>query len=463
MGPTYTLLDMAFDNRIDMPKIKEIPIFYQEVIIANGRANISSTILTKNDLYNEIIWVTEILRWRPVTLLNTDYKILAKSLANRLHKIIAKLINTDQVGYIKQRYIGENIRLMFDIMSYTTENELDAILAQIDFEKAFDSIEWPFLYKTLKAYNFGDYYISWIKLLYSDIKSCVGNNGYYSKFFEITRSIRQGCPISALLFILVAEIIAIKIRENKEIKGITIDNVEIKLSLMADDTTLFVSNITSLERAIEEFQTFKNCSGLKLNIDKTEIIPMGNFRKNIESLCLPNSLANIQIQTGPFKALGIWFAQNESEIIELNFTERLKSMQKMINVWTSRNLSLRGKIMIIKALILPQIQFLFSMLFTPDQILKKIDDMLFKYLWSNKPPKIKHNTIIAPTQKGGLGMVDVYEVHTAAKCGWIKRLVNDSKGKWKGLMGTRLNLKQNQINKTSAKILSQQNPASTNK
>ena len=82
-------------------------------------------------------------------------------------------------------------------MSYTNENDIDAILAQIDFEKAFDSIEWPFLYKTLKSFNFGDHFISWIKLLYSDIKSCVGNNGYFSKFFEITRSIRQGCPISA--------------------------------------------------------------------------------------------------------------------------------------------------------------------------------------------------------------------------------------------------------------------------
>ena len=89
-----------------------------------------------------------------------------------------------------------------------------------------------------------------------------------------------------MLFILVAEIIAIKIRENKEIKGISIDNVEIKISLMADDTTLFVSNITSLERAIEEFQTFNNCSGLKLNIDKTEIIPMGNFRKKHRKLML---------------------------------------------------------------------------------------------------------------------------------------------------------------------------------
>ena len=78
---------------------------------------------------------------------------------------------------------------MFDLMSYTNKNDIDAILAQIDFEKAFDSIEWSFLYKTLKALNFGDYFISWIKLLYSDIESCVGNNGYFSKFFKLSRSI----------------------------------------------------------------------------------------------------------------------------------------------------------------------------------------------------------------------------------------------------------------------------------
>ena len=97
---------------------------------------------------------------------------------------------------------------------YCEENDIIAFLAQIDFEKAFDSIEWPFLYKCLKTFNFGDNFIHWIKILYNDISSCVGNNGYYSKRFKLSRSIRQGCPISALLFLLVAEIIAIHIRED---------------------------------------------------------------------------------------------------------------------------------------------------------------------------------------------------------------------------------------------------------
>ena len=158
--------------------------------------------------------------WRPVSLLNTDYKIIAKTLANRLHKVIAKILDEDKVGYIKGRFIGESVRKIFDILNYTEENDIEAIIAQIDFEKAFDSIEWPFLFKTLKAYNFWDKFIASIKMLYTDISSCVGNNGYYSKYFKLTRSIRQGCPISALLFILVAEIIAIKTRTDNKIKGI---------------------------------------------------------------------------------------------------------------------------------------------------------------------------------------------------------------------------------------------------
>ena len=138
----------------------------------------------------------------------------------------------------------------------------------------------------IKHFNFGDHFISRIKLLFSDIKSCVGNNGYFSKFFEITKSIRQGCPISALLFILVAEIIAIKIRSNKEIKGILIDDIELKIS--PDDTVLSISDIDSLKIAIIEFHKFIICSGLKLNIEKTEIIPLGNLIRNTDNKILPS-------------------------------------------------------------------------------------------------------------------------------------------------------------------------------
>ena len=145
--------------------------------------------------------------------------------------------------------------------------------------------------------------------------------------------------------------------------------------------------------------------------------------------------------------MGVWFSQNITEVIDLNFTERIKKMQQLINIWTSRSLSLKGKITIIRSVILPQIQFLFSMVYVPKEILDKVDKILFQFLWNNKPPKIRRNTIIAPISEGGLGMVDTYEVHAAAKCGWIKRLISKDNGKWKTVMWKMLNITRNLLNK----------------
>ena len=103
--------------------------------------------------------------WRPVSLLHTDYKILTKLLALRLKKVI---INYDQlVGYIKKQYIGENVRIISDILQYADLENIEAYITQIDFEKAFDSIEWEFLFVTLKTLNFGEIFISWIKTIYT--------------------------------------------------------------------------------------------------------------------------------------------------------------------------------------------------------------------------------------------------------------------------------------------------------
>ena len=182
--------------------------------------------------------------WRPITLLTTDYQILTKALAMRLQKSLPSLIDPDQVGYISGRYIGQNIRTIFDIMTYTDNFDLEPYITQVDFEKAFDSIEWPFLFHTLKLFGFGENFINWIKILHTDIQACVVNNCFFSPYFRLTRSIRQGCPISALLFLLVAEVLAIQIRENKDIKGIQIKEIEQKIGLMADDTTLFLADLS---------------------------------------------------------------------------------------------------------------------------------------------------------------------------------------------------------------------------
>ena len=121
--------------------------------------------------------------WRPLSLLNTNYKIIAKVLASRMQRILHKIINNDQSGYIKGRYIGENIRKILEVISFMDEKKLSGILLQLDFEKAFDSMSWQFLFKTLEKFNFGPKFISFIKTIYNKPLCCVTNNGYHSEFF----------------------------------------------------------------------------------------------------------------------------------------------------------------------------------------------------------------------------------------------------------------------------------------
>ena len=359
--------------------------------------------------------------WRPVSLLNTDYKILTKALAIRLQNVIRHLIHEDQVGYIKGR-----------------NEHKSGFITLIDFEKAFDSIEWPFLFKCLKNFNFGDNFISWIRILYTNIKSCVGNNGYYSDKFDVLRSVRQGCPISALLFILVAEILAINVRENDEIRGITYNNRSFQITQLADDTTLFLADLESVVISISLFQTFASVSGLTLNLDKSEIIPLGeNVHKNIK---LPQELKKLRYNNGAFKTLGIWCTNKKREKISLNFDEKIKKIEIVLNVWSMRALSLKGKVTILKSLIISQMTFLFSVLFVPEYILQKLDKLIFSFLWDGKTPKVKRETMINNINDGGLGMPDVYSVNSTSKISWIKRLTNERDCKWKILTLYMLNL-----------------------
>ena len=144
--------------------------------------------------------------WRPITLLNTDYKIATKAIAMRLEKVLPKIIHPCQAGYIKGRYIGECIRAISDIMSFTKQRNMPGAAVFLDFEKAFDSIEWNYLQKCLEIFKFGPQLQQWVKIFYNDISSCVLNNGFASKHFTLSRGVRQGCPLSGLLFIIGIEV-----------------------------------------------------------------------------------------------------------------------------------------------------------------------------------------------------------------------------------------------------------------
>ena len=137
--------------------------------------------------------------------------------------------------------MGDNIRLLYDIMHYLNKSNKPGLLVSIDFEKAFDSLKWSFMQNVLKQYGFKNNICRWISAFYANIESFVTVNGVTSTQFKIKRGCRQGDPISPYLFILCAEILACKVREYSEIKGINILGTEYKVSQFADDTSFLLN------------------------------------------------------------------------------------------------------------------------------------------------------------------------------------------------------------------------------
>ena len=180
--------------------------------------------------------IEKLKNWRPISLLNVDYKIATVAIANRIKPIITSIVDNSQTGFIKGRFIGENISLLFDIIETAEEQNNPGLLFFSDFEKAFDSLDHAYMFKCLKRLNFGNSFTKWIKLFYTDVKSCVANNGYMSNFFSIHRGVRQDWPLSTYLFIICIELLSYRISTHEDLKGIHFFK-EFRRSLFADDAS----------------------------------------------------------------------------------------------------------------------------------------------------------------------------------------------------------------------------------
>uniref|UniRef100_A0A803U0R0 Reverse transcriptase domain-containing protein n=1 Tax=Anolis carolinensis TaxID=28377 RepID=A0A803U0R0_ANOCA len=326
---------------------------FKKAIIPNSWQNANITLLHK-----EKTDPADLRNYRPISLLNNDYKIFTTILSNRLKKILNVRIKEDQSGFLPQRYLRNNIRTIINIVEYYENNPQKEVgLVFLDAEKAFDNTSWEFLLEMIKDMDTGFYFINAIKSIYSKQRANIIVNGRDTGYINIKKGTRQGCPLSPLLSIMTLEILLEEIRKDEELRGTKIRKDEYKIKAFADDVVCIVENpLETLPKWLDKIGKFGEVAGFKINRAKTKILTK-NINKDRKELL--QEISNLEI-TNKVKYLGIKITAHNSQLLKNNYEETWKEIKKKFDKWKFLSLSLLGRISIIKMSVLPRLMFLFQ-------------------------------------------------------------------------------------------------------
>lgn len=367
--------------------------------------------------------LTKVANWRPISLLNTDYKILSRAIANRLLKLLPNLISEEQTCSVKGRKISQNLLINRDFIEYANKNNLKASLISLDQMKAFDRVEWPFLIKTLQKMNFGNNFISHIELLYNSIYSRVKVNGFLTTSFLMGRGLRQGCPLSAILYVIVGEVLNMAINNDPLIKGVAIEGIEIKLSQYADDNCCFLIGDKSIYALFDLLKNFEKATGSKINISKTQALWLG------ENIGRTDKPLNLNWKITPITILGLPFGNED--LTNTVWQETLSNIRRTLKLWKRCNISLKSKISVIRTLLIPQIIYPTSVYPMKEKHMNEIKKIFEDFLWSSKRPKIRTNVLYLPIKLGGLGLPNLSKFQNALLLTWVKDIFQTCSTQWK--------------------------------
>lgn len=372
--------------------------------------------------------------YRPISLLTVDFKIISKLITRRLENLLPTLINPDQSGFVKARYASDNIRRLLDVIDYSALSGHQSLLISLDAEKAFDRVEFPYLFAVLKKFNFDESFLGWIRSLYRDPQAQVRVNGTLSDRFGLFRGCRQGCPLSPLLFNLAIEPLAEAIRSSTDIFGIDIGKKNNKISLYADDVILYLSTPEkSIPAALDLIKKFGRISGYKINLTKS-------------NACLLNTDISSELKRispftwtqGGFKYLGINVCQNLKDLFQVNYTPLLSKIKEELEYWNLLPISFIGRINVIKMNVLPRFNYLFQSLpcYLNKPFFQSINKIISSFIWKNSTPRISLKTLTKSKEKGGLGLPDFQLYYWAAQTkdiiSWIQ---NRTTAHWTDIEG----------------------------
>uniref|UniRef100_A0A8C5PEB2 Reverse transcriptase domain-containing protein n=1 Tax=Leptobrachium leishanense TaxID=445787 RepID=A0A8C5PEB2_9ANUR len=362
--------------------------------------------------------------YRPISLINADVKLLAKILATRLKTHLPSLVGSDQVGFIPGRMARDATTRALDAIRVARNSDTPLLLLSTDAEKAFDKVDWQYLFGTLEEMGVGRGFLTWLQALYRNPTARVRVNGALSHPVSIRRGTRQGCPLSPLLFALSLEPLLQSIRSNPHITGVKGRALTHKVAAYADDLLFFVTEPqTSLVAIHQELTVYGTQAGLTINKRKSEMLDIS--LTPVQATWVSRS-CQFRWCDGRMKYLGIWLTTNPSKLYEYNFLTLLTTIKSDLLQWQTKYISWLGRVNVLKMNILPRILYTMQAIpkVLPPSFFATLQSMFTTFVWPRSRPRVRLDTLSLPKNGGGLALPDIrsyyYATHMARVLDWMQ-------------------------------------------
>jgi hypothetical protein len=315
--------------------------------------------------------------YRPIALVQVDVKVLSKALTYRLQHLIADLIHTDQKGFVKGRSIHHHVRFLADLQDLVTGRDEEAYAMFLDFQKAFDRVNWDYMFRLLEQMGFGTAFVRWIKLLYTNPQAHLLINQNSLPALHPTRGVKQGDPLSALLFVLTIEPLGNLLRSHEEY-GVCLNADHTTTStFFADDSTLLASSVANLQAQLEIVEEYCQGSGAKLNLSKSVLLALN---RNQDCPTLPG--VQVLGRTETVKYLGIPFRQASVDDAIIEFLDQ--RFYDGFKTWYRRARTLRGRLLVAQTMVLSRLWHYTQHVSIPSAVVKRWQSMLNRFVLSRK-------------------------------------------------------------------------------
>jgi hypothetical protein len=360
-------------------------------------------------------------QYRPVAMANFKFKIITKVLADRLATILPSIISKEQRGFIKGRNIKDCICLTSEAINLLDKKAFGGNVAlKIDISKAFDTLNWTFLLKVLKQFGFNSTFCHWIELILSSANLSISINGNLHGFFKCNRGVRQGDPLSPLLFCIAEEVLSRGI--SKLVDEGKVDRIRATRHthvpshcLYADDIMLFCSGKTSCLNALKDlFVIYANTSGQLINAAKSTLYCGGISQSRIHNMV---NLLGFKVGSFPFNYLGVPIFKGRPKACY--FFPIADKIKNKLSAWKASLLSIAGRVQLVQAVIQSMTIYSITIYSWPTSILKSIETWTRNFIWSGniyqkKLVTVTWKKVCSPQDEGGLGLRSLSTLNDAA-------------------------------------------------